>query len=193
MKRFLFLLTMVFLLAHCEEGRQSSSTTEYQKKVFPSDFKALCNATGIEKATAYNKAKGVVSPILIFSRGAVGETYYERTSSMVPKAWKVDWKEVTKTQLVACTTVTDAKQVKTCKLKNRKSDKQLIVNGFDATYKIILYEAKSGKKITSNTMNSKFTRCPMFHMFSRGETEDDSYASIKQPLTDFLQKYVVKR
>lgn len=157
------------------------------------DLKDVCNGIPMAGAAAYDSSIAGIHPLLVFSRESDSESFYE-TTVYTPDAWTVSWEEAAKVELVACLTVTDRALAKVCEFEGDEAEGESDVYTLElqnTVYQADLYEAQTGKLLETQTFDTKASdTCPMLHMFSNGETVDQSDAGYEQPLIEFAKPYV---
>jgi hypothetical protein len=153
------------------------------KIILTDNFADVCNGSKIDKAAAYEKTAGTISPILIFYQEGAGRTY-QNISYHFPQDWATDYPEIAKNQLVACIAVTERKAKRECNFEENKKKYRLRMN--DAKYNVRVFEAKTGALVAEKDFDLKAEKeCPMLHFFfGPEENQDPDY---EQPVIDFLK------
>jgi hypothetical protein len=161
-------------------------------QLFPDNFKGVCSGASVSAATAYDP-KGTAHKALYFA--TYKDDLSDRSSSL-PGDWTVQYSPAgdpfKAIDLVACARRTAAQQVKICdKYKTNGSGTQNKVRWHTATYELSVFEAKTGKKLGTTTLQATDAECPMFENFSGDSDTIDDYASPSDSaVADFLRAYV---
>lgn len=161
-------------------------------QLFPDNFKGVCSGASVAAATAYD-AKAAAHKALYF------ETYkddFSDRSSSLPGDWTVQYSPngdpFKAIDLVACARRTAAQEVKICdKYKTNGSETRNKVRWHTATYELSVFEAKTGKKLGTTTLQATDAECPMFENFSGTSDTIDDYASPSDSaVADVLRPYM---
>jgi hypothetical protein len=161
-------------------------------KLFADNFKGVCSGAPVSAATAYD-AGGKTHKALYF------QTYkddFGDHSSALPADWTVQFSATEDAykavDLVVCGKRTAAKEVKVCdKYKTDDKPSQNKVRWHTATYELSLWEAKTGKKLATRTVEATDSQCPMFESFSSDtETLDDYASPSNSAVADFLRPHM---
>lgn len=154
------------------------------------DLEQACNGIPVAGATAYDPSVSGIHPLLVFYRESATDSFVER-SSYTPEAWEVPWQEAEKIELVACLTVTDRSLAQVCEFEDDEDNEVYKLEVHNTVYEAALYEAQTGKLVETQSFDAKASdTCPMLHMFSDGESVDQSDAGFEQPLIQFAKPYV---
>ena len=154
------------------------------------DLKDVCNGIPMAGAAAYDASISGIHPLLVFARESDSESFYENTV-YTPDAWTVSWEEAAKVELVACLTATERTLAKVCEFEDDEDSDVYQLEVHNTVYEATIYEAQTGKLLETQQFDTKASdTCPILHMFSSGETVDQSDASFEQPLIEFAKPYV---
>lgn len=168
----------------------SQAVAAQPKKVFSSDFDDACQGIPVAGAASYDlDSAAAIHPIYAFARENENETFYER-SSQLPDAWKKDWQQAAETELVLCLTATDRQLSQKCEFKE-EGEPVYVLETYDTTYEAEVRVAQTGELLEAKTLALKAdSDCPMFHMFTEGETLDTRDASSEQAVIDLAKPHV---
>lgn len=164
----------------------NNSPGNVTRYVSEKNFEDVCNGSKVPEATAFDKTPGTASPIFIFFQPDASKSFRNDFYNF-PDDWKTDYSNITKTQLVACITVSDRKEGKTCPFEKDGKVYKLKLN--DAKYNVKVYEPQTGNIVGEKDFDLKAAKeCPMISFFSDTEaTEDPDY---KQTVINFLKPFV---
>jgi hypothetical protein len=160
------------------------------------DYEDVCRQGTISGAAAYDGAAGQVHPLVLFERDSADETSYDSMTNTLlelPVPWVVEYDgDPTSVELVACITRVSEEFVETCEFGDEEEpDKVYYLNVHNASYEVKLIAATTGEEVASTTVDATYENCPMFHMFSDDELEEDTYAYLEGgPLQAFLEEFV---
>jgi hypothetical protein len=182
------------------EGGADDAETEVPK--FLGDYERVCTTqVGFAGASAYEEAPGV-HPVVLFEDYR-GEGFVQSSRSL-PAGWAVtedsdyeDTSDLAKAQLIACSDRTkETPTGKRCTFKGDKDAKEakdradVELELVDATYEHTVYEARTGEKKTTTTLEAHDADCPFIATFKTGDTtfvsqpSDDEYtAALKAIVT----------
>lgn len=171
----------------------SDSTADVEPtvdRVTTYDLEQACNGIPVAGATAYDPSTSGIHPLLVFYRESATDSFVER-SSHTPEAWEVPWQEAEKIELVACFTVKDRSLAQVCEFEDDEDNEVYTLEVHNTVYEAAIYEAQTGKLLETQTFDAKASdTCPILHMFSDGESVDQSDAGFEQPLIQFAKPYV---
>lgn len=181
-------------LVGCGSSGTSEPPTPLPLTVFA--YETVCRQGTISEAAAYAPSAGAVSPLVLFDRGGPDENDYNFSGNLsfnLPEPWVVNYDgDPTKVQLVGCITRITTTPVDTCDFQDEdNASKTYLLNTFDATYEVKLYEAQTGKEVATAALDAVYGDCPTMSMFSEDETEKDGFAALNgADLQAFLAEYV---
>ncbi len=133
------------------------------------DYKAACATGGlISNATAY--AGVAPHPIVVFEKGS-DDKFALSLVSFKDKTWSADATKVTSGQLVACIArkVASEKKLKSCPITDSVTKVTANVDFYSSSYTVDVYEAKTGKKVTSFENASISTSCPTNAAYNKAD------------------------
>ena len=168
---------------------QDTTTAAPAAKLFAEDFSAACRGIALPKAAAYGKAPGTHPALGQFGKGK--DTQQAVLTESLTVAWNENSDALTAIELVGCAERTTETFVKDCNNYEfeSKPDPDAIAKMYDATYKVSIREAKTGKEIGSGTIEAKQTDCPSFVLFEKGKTKNE-YAWDEDAFEAILKDYV---
>ncbi len=172
-------------------GGGGATTSSFQAKLFDTDFKAVCNGASQSKAAAYDAKATGVHPVLLFA----GKGDERVQKSGLPADWTIEWAAdkdaLAGIQLVACAERTGETFVKDCTgYESKGTATGNVVKLYDATYKVTVFAAATGKPVTDTTLTAKGKECPMFATFKSDEHTKDEYAFDLDAVQTFLKPLV---
>ncbi|MEO1622337.1 MAG: hypothetical protein AAFU53_15065 [Cyanobacteria bacterium J06632_3] len=163
--------------------------TDAAAQIFPSDFKDACQGAPVTGAAEYDEASAEIHPIYVFLREDEGGSFYER-SGQLPEAWQKEWEQSAETELVACVTPEERTLSQKCEFED-EGEPTYTLETYDTTYLAEVRVAKTGKLLTSETLDLKAdSDCPVFHMFTEGEQLDTEDADFGQAVLDLVKPFV---
>lgn len=142
-----------------KSGPGSSGTTAAPAKktnVDWNDLAGICkDGKGIDVAAAYEKKAGAPSPFaFMYQDTAGGKTAFERDYASTSKPWIAE--DAKDAQLVACMEVVKADKSHDCKF-----EKGGVQEMYNTSLKVTVYETKTGKKLSEQTVEHKMGKgCP---------------------------------
>jgi len=143
------------------------------------DYKQVCSGKPLAGAAAYT---GGTSPIIAFEKHFDD---WRKPYKAVPDAW-TSWKDVAKYQLVACVDGTEKTQYQACTYDGGHS-----LNMYDATYKVSIVEAKTGKVLTTATWPMKNPQRECLLVRSFDNTAEGDYPDFRGELEKLAKPFVV--
>ncbi|MER6434514.1 hypothetical protein ABT272_44065 [Streptomyces sp900105245] len=162
------------------------------RAVATSDFALTC-ARGQEYGNLppFKREAGTVPPTALLTEFTSGWTE-QPTSGKHPQGWIVKYgQRVEKVQLVACAQrIKGTSTAKTCTAKQFVGNATKAVNArlYDATYKVKIREARTGKIIAERTMHAASTDCAKRVLTERDGSPPKYYAAIADAdYVDLLQ------
>jgi hypothetical protein len=192
------LLGAALLLASCGSGgsgtaavEESSGSSPAAPQLFPDDFEGVCSGASQSRGTDY--ASSAHHKALYF------ETYEDDLldqSDRLPSDWTVQFDANSNAYMavdvVACGIRVDEKLAKRCTgYEDDETGTKGSVNWYTGTYDLTAYEARTGKRLDSTTIEADSEECPLVATFDDGEDESDMYASpTDQEIAKFLEKIV---
>jgi hypothetical protein len=184
----------VIQLTACSSDKGSTSSSSGSPVAIPlstSSYAQVCNGAGLSEAVAYSKSPGV-HPLILMNRDSDQSSFNEKTpSDGFPKSWQISYKNAKDGQLVTCITTAKRELKKKCDFPASKPDQiKHVLEMYNTTYDVTLYEAKTGKKIASKSIVAKADECPMFHMFKKTEEVDKEDGNYEQALINFVKPHV---
>ena len=211
MKKLLVIVCMltfaIFVYSNCQTKKNNSNTEvndnvkksdikenpiekkrDISKKILTNDYIQVCSGIPVEGSTEYKKEEGKISSVYLFSRDDENGQFKKRFATL-PKEWEPKWDKANEIQLVACVTRKIGNKKEDCKFKIE--GKQYILELYDATYEFKLYEASTGKLISTETKELKSEKCPMYHMFTKSKFKDVKFPKYKQQILEFLKPFVI--
>jgi hypothetical protein len=177
-------------------GSNEPAGTPTPKPVSFWDYEDVCRQGTIAEAADYAGEAGKVHPLVLYQRDNADETSYNslgNTTLELPVPWVIEYDgDPTKIELVACITRVSETFVDICEFGDEEEpDKVYTLSVHDASYEVKLIAAKTGEEVANTTIDVAYEQCPMFHMFSDDETEENSYAYLKgKHLQPFLEEFV---
>ena len=172
-----------------ETDTVEQATAPAEKKLFPNDFKDACQGVPVQNAAAYEPTPGTIHPIYLLARDSENENFLER-SSRLPEAWEKDWEQAAATELVVCLTQTGQQLAQTCDFEEA-GEPTYTLEVYDTTYAAEVRVAQTGELLAAETLElAADSDCPMFHMFTEGETVDSQSANYEQAVLEFAKPYV---
>lgn len=169
-------------------GVSGGGVTTVPPKLFSTDFNGVCQGATVSRATPYDKAAKTHKVLLL---ATYKDSLIEQSSSL-PDDWMVQFDAnsdaYAKIDLVACAVRTNATFVKDCD-GYKKDDKETknIAKLHDATYKVTVREATTGKELGSTEVTAKGDSCPMLMSF---EGENDTQDYFPSPPEDALVAFI---
>lgn len=149
------------------------------------DFSRVCSGTVVSNAAPYQGAG--THPVVLFQKQADGINQYEATFKDV--TWQASAVKLETTQLVGCIERSDSfagTKIKVCPLSN--ANKVVVdVDYFTAQYTVSLFEAQSGKKVSTETIASNTSICPPTANFTVPDPK--VFAAVD---TDTLEQSIIK-
>lgn len=190
------LLLSIFLIYLSLTGCriQTTTTTESNnnsrgnvtRNVSEKNFEDVCNGSKVPEAAEFDKTPGTTSPIYIFYQPDTGQSFRSDIYNF-PDDWKTDYSDMVKTQLVACITVSDRKEIKTCPYEEDGKIYKLKLN--NARFNVKVYEPQTGAVVAEKDFDLKADKeCPMISFFTDTEATDDP--DYKQTVINFLKPFV---
>ncbi len=155
--------------------------------LFDHNLSNVCNGMPEKRTKKYAKKPGEIHSLIVFSRTSESDDYTKSFSDKFD-GWKSE--QPADYQLVGCVTPKQVKKVKECKFDAKQPVRYLDLA--DVTYEFQVYEAQTGEKLGSKTVEVKApTRCPMFHMF-RGMRETD-HPDFAPAFIEFAKPFVAPK
>ncbi len=181
-----------FLLGREGTNQNTPDSTATQaspeKQLFDSDLAPACNGVPVAQTAAYDPAVEEIHPISVFARDDVSKSFSHR-SDRVPDAWKVPQGAIAQTQLVACLTVTERKQVKECPFEDDGQTKVLEI--YDTNYDVAIHETQTGRLVADGRFELKADEdCPSFNFFLGDKTVEQRDVRFDQALLEFAKPHV---
>jgi|tagenome__1003787_1003787.scaffolds.fasta_scaffold20903988_1 hypothetical protein len=193
------LFAAALLLAACghggggttEPGKDSTGSNASAAQLFPDDFVGVCSGATESQAAAY--AKSGKHKALYF------ETYEDELldeSTRLPSDWTVQFdansNAYAAVDVVGCGVRTDEKLAKRCTgYEDDDTGTKGSVNWYTGTYELSVYEANTGKKLDSTTIQADSEDCPTLATFDEGEHEISMYDSPSdEKVASFLERII---
>lgn len=133
------------------------------------DYKTICADGGlVSNATAYSGASP--HPVVLFEKGS-DDKFAQSLVSFKDKTWAADPAKVTSGQLVTCIARKADTEVKlkTCPITDSATKVTANVDFYSSKYTVDVYEAKTGKKLTTFENSSVSTICPTSATYSKAD------------------------
>lgn len=180
-RRGLFVLVVLALLA-CKKSPKGTSPAEAatapatsttpavqtERYVSERDLERVCMGEPLKEAKAYDGARDRVHPTMVFLSKWNGGSF----SKDEDKSWKA-WEasENKAYELVLCVTTLQTKTVKSCELETTAGATRTLELQ-DASYQMVLYEAKTARQIAKKSIDLKVDRkCPTAWLFQHSRAE----------------------
>jgi hypothetical protein len=181
---FFVALRAILGLTACDKN------SEEKQEVIISSYDRVCDGEGVPGASAYSKTPGV-HPIVWMKRENTQSAFNVDFTLKPPRTWVAQPKKAAEAQLVVCLTKTKRSLNKKCDFPPEKPGEPAYkLDLYAVTYQADLYEAKTGKKVTSKDISVKDDKCPMLHMFTKGESVDQTDASYEEAVISFIKPHV---
>jgi hypothetical protein len=163
---------------------------EEKQEVIISSYDRVCDGEGVPGASAYSKTPGI-HPMVWMKRANTQSAFNVDVTLKPPRTWVAQPKKAAEAQLVVCLTQTKRSLNKKCDFPPEKPGATAYkLELYAVTYQADLYEAKTGKKVTSKDISVKDDKCPTLHMFTKGEPVDRIDASYEEAVISFMKPYV---
>ena len=150
-----------------------------------SDYAAVCaSGKGVEGAAAYEKRPGAASPFAyVYKDSALGsgkEAEWSHRHDSTTEPWVAsDAKDV---QLVACLDVVKADKDHECRF-----EKGSVIERYRTRLEIGVYEARTGKKLGTESVEKTVAGCPTIALVDKGVTRD--YGELAHDLMQVVAAY----
>ncbi len=159
---------------------------------FSTDFEPVCRGTGAEFATPYDPAVAGVHPTLML-QGADVDDLVESTAGLNPE-WTVMFDATAdayaEVELVVCSVRTAAVLTQTCTgYQDEGVDTGNTVDLYAATYAVTVRVARTAEVLAETTVDTPGDECPMFVMFTEGESSTEWYDEDGQAVIDFVKPF----
>lgn len=153
------------------------------------DFRESCNGTRILNSTSYTEGTAPHPIALFISNPVEPNSYLPHSVFFNDTKWAADYKDITKTKLVACfKRASENEKILDCKVTS--SGQQFSVPLVAVTYKMTVYEAQTAKEVGSKDVKATSGVCDNVSTFTRTNpkfyakpTDADIVASISEYVT----------
>lgn len=157
------------------------------------DFSQVCNGIALESAPSYSK-ETIPQIIAIFAQEDQ-QLPFNEVSYRFPKGWEVTGNNAKNNQLVACIRIAEQTLNKRCDDyevigDKAKEKRKAVLELYDVTYEVTLYEAKTARNIESKVVNLKTGECPMVNMFDSASLVGKEYPKYEQVVIDLVKPYI---
>jgi hypothetical protein len=157
-----------------------------------SDFSQVCNGIALETAPSYLKDTAPQT-IAIFEQKDRQLPF--ELSYQFPKSWELTGNDAKNNQLVTCIRITEQSLNKKCddyevSDEKTKEKRKAVLELYNATYEVTIYEAKTAKTIATKLFNLKTGECPILMMFNSGSLMEKEYPKHEQVVIDFVKPYI---
>lgn len=153
----------------------------------------VCVGIPYESAQAYDpNAKGV-HPVVLFTKELEGsfKSIDLVTSHIETREWGAPFWSPSKTELVACTVLTPLKKGETCDYFSRGGNAKLSESDtYSAKFEMVLYEAKTGKKLNQTSFTLPAPSCPSV---KRTRKNDRVYPFYMEQFVKLAKSFVEKK
>jgi hypothetical protein len=158
-----------------------------------SDFPQVCNDIALESAPSYSKDT-VPQTIAIFAQEDQ-QLPFNEVSCRFPKSWGVTENNAKNNQLVTCIRIVEQTLNKKCDDyevidDKAKEKRKAVLELYNITYKVTLYEAKTARNIESKVVNLKTDGCPSVNMFNNANLVEKEYPKYEQVVIDLVKSYI---
>ena len=153
------------------------------------DYSTVCNGSRIVNTTITDAKK---RPIAFFDEVTTNSGQYSLSDVVLEDStWEADYNKYTSTQLVGC--LTRIKETDTgikCDLTddNKKEQK---VSVYNVTYRLNIYDATTGKLLSTKNIEGTSSTCPYFATYTQNNPKIYALPE-KAVLSAAVKEYVVK-
>lgn len=183
----------VNLISCTQMDKTSSEINQFFSPILSAnDFSQVCNGIALEAAPNYLKDT-VPQTIAIFEQKDRQLPF--ELSYQFPKSWELTGNDAKNNQLVTCIRIIKKSLNKKCdnyeaSNEKTKEKKKAVLELYNATYEVAIYEAKTARNIATKLFNLKTGECPILMMFNSGSLMEKEYPKHEQVVIDFVKPYI---
>ncbi|MBP2320133.1 hypothetical protein JOF56_000518 [Kibdelosporangium banguiense] len=172
-------------------GTAKETKAPIKKTLTETDFQGLCAGAPQAAATAYDKTKAGIHPVLGFGSKPYDSDAEKLSPLDIPEGFTVKWDKdknvYTEIQLVVCAKRTTDTVVKKCDgyKKDGKPTGQ-VLNLHSTTYEVKLYTASTGDVIATKNIDAPGKDCPSVAL----SDQTDEYEEVDEQVVAFIQPFV---
>lgn len=180
------------LISKDSKDTKTSGTTPGNNRIDAAsllDYSTVCNGSRIVNTTITDAKK---RPIAFFDEVTTNSGQYSLSDVVLEDStWEADYNKYTSTQLVGC--LTRIKETDTgikCDLTddNKKEQK---VSVYNVTYRLNIYDATTGKLLSTKNIEGTASTCPYFATYTQNNPKIYALPE-KTVLSAAVKEYVVK-